>query len=304
MRKYFCLFITLLVLSSALFTGCGQDKDVVAYKEGQPVRVLTTFYPIYITTANVVRGVSGVQVSNMTKPQTGCLHDYQLTTEDMKQLEEADILVINGAGMEAFLDKIIEQYPDLKIVDASKDIDFIEEDGEVNPHVWLSVQNAIYQTDNIATQLAYYDPVNAKQYFSNSNDYIEKLERLQSSMHQELGKLQHYDIVTFHEAFPYFAHEFDLDVIDVVEREPGTAPTPAELEKTIEKVNSLPVKLLFAEPQYSPLAAQTIANETGAKIYALDPVVTGDANSLALDNYILTMHKNAETIKEAFSEAQ
>ena len=81
--------------------------------------------------------------------------------------------------------------------------------------------------------------------------------------------------MTFHEAFPYFAKEFNLNIISVVEREPGTEPTPAELQETIEQVKKLPVKVLFTEPQYSPSAAETIARETGAKIYTLDPVVTG-----------------------------
>jgi len=118
-------------------------------------------------------------------------------------------------------------------------------------------------------------------------------------MHKELDDLPHKDIVTFHEAFPYLAKEFKLNIISVIEREPGTEPTPHELEETVAKVNALPVKVLFTEPQYSPVAAQTIASETGAKMYELDPVVTGEANEEAMDAYITAMKKNMEVLKEA-----
>ena len=107
------------------------------------------------------------------------------------------------------------------------------------------------------------------------------------------------DIVTFHEAFPYFAQEFNLNIIKVIEREPGSEPSPQELEDIIKDVNKLPAKVLFTEPQYSPTAAETIARETGAHIYALDPIVTGEANEQALDAYINTMKQNVLTLKEA-----
>ena len=84
-----------------------------------------------------------------------------------------------------------------------------------------------------------------------------------------------------------------------MEREPGTEPTPTELQETIEQVNALPTKVLFTEPQYSPAAAETIARETGAKIYTLDPVVTGEATSAAKNAYIDTMKNNMKTLQEA-----
>ena len=118
-------------------------------------------------------------------------------------------------------------------------------------------------------------------------------------MHANLDNLPHKDIVTFHEAFPYFAKEFHLNIIRVIEREPGTEPTPKELEDTIAEVKKLPVKVLFTEPQYSPLAAKTIAEATGAKIYELDPVVTGEATPDAADAYLTAMRKNMEVLKEA-----
>ena len=290
----FCLLASLCLL----LTGCGGTNTAGGGKDGS-FHIVTSFYPMYVATINITQGVDGVTVTNMTKPQTGCLHDYQLMTEDMKTLEKADAFVINGAGMESFLDKVVEQQKNLKIIDASKGIELLKDDDEENPHVWLSVTDAILQVKNIAEQLKAADPKHADAYEKNAAAYIKKLEALKAEMHAELDTVPNKDIVTFHEAFPYFAKEFGLNIISVVEREPGTEPTPAELQETIEQVKKLPVKVLFTEPQYSPSAAETIARETGAKIYTLDPVVTGEANDQALNAYIDTMKKNMETLKTA-----
>ena len=290
----FCLLASLCLL----LTGCGGTNTAGGGKDGS-FHIVTSFYPMYVATINITQGVDGVTVTNMTKPQTGCLHDYQLMTEDMKTLEKADAFVINGAGMESFLDKVVEQQKNLKIIDASKGIELLKDDDEENPHVWLSVTDAILQVKNIAEQLKAADPKHADAYEKNAAAYIKKLEALKAEMHAELDTVPNKDIVTFHEAFPYFAKEFGLNIISVVEREPGTEPTPAELQATIEQVKKLPVKVLFTEPQYSPSAAETIARETGAKIYTLDPVVTGEANAQAINAYIDTMKKNMETLKTA-----
>ena len=278
----FCLLASLCLL----LTGCGGTNTAGGGKDGS-FHIVTSFYPMYVATINITQGVDG------------CLHDYQLMTEDMKTLEKADAFVINGAGMESFLDKVIEQRKNLKIIDASKGIELLKDDDEENPHVWLSVTDAILQVKNIAEQLKAADPKHADAYEKNAAAYIKKLEALKAEMHTELDTVPNKDIVTFHEAFPYFAKEFGLNIISVVEREPGTEPTPAELQATIEQVKKLPVKVLFTEPQYSPSAAETIARETGAKIYTLDPVVTGEANEQAINAYIDTMKKNMETLKTA-----
>ena len=111
------LSLLLLVLSVAL-VGCGGTDKPAEKKTAEPFRIVTSFYPMYVATINITDGVDGVEVYNMTKPQTGCLHDYQLMTEDMKTLEKADAFVINGAGMEDFMDKVTEQQKKLKVIDA------------------------------------------------------------------------------------------------------------------------------------------------------------------------------------------
>ena len=290
------LMIAMLLLSLA---GCGNPPKESKADKGTGLRVVTSFYPMYVAALNVTRGIDGVEVVNMTKPQTGCLHDYQLSTEDMKTLEKANVFVINGGGMEAFLDKVIQRQKNLQIVDASKGIELLQENGEPNPHVWVSVSDAILQVQNIADQLSAIDEAHAAAYQSNAAAYIAKLEALKKEMHAAIDPLLHRDIVTFHEAFPYFAKEFNLHIAAVIEHEPGTEPSPKEIQETAEKVKALPVRALFTEPQYSPTAAQTIARESGATIYALDPVVTGDADASAADAYINAMRKNMQVLVEA-----
>ena len=299
-RNLWAVLGAAILAACLLFAGCGGAPAAQTQKAGDGTfHIVTSFYPMYIDVINLTDGVEGVTVTNMTKPQTGCLHDYQLTTEDMKTLEKADAFVVNGAGMESFLDKVIKMQEGMTVIDASRGIELMEEDGEANPHVWLSITKDIEQVKNIRDQLKEADPAHADQYEANAETYLAKLEALKTEMHATLDDVPHKDIVTFHEAFPYFAEEFGLHILGVIEREPGADPTPAELETTIEQVKALPVKVLFAEPQYSPAAAETIARETGAKLYSLDPVVTGEAMPDAKDAYLDAMRKNMETLKEA-----
>lgn len=292
MKKF--LSCALLLILTLMFTACGDDK------KSDKLKIVTSFYPIYIETLNIAGNISGVEVVNLTPPQTGCLHNYQLTTEDMKTLETADIFIVNGVGMESFLDKVVEARKDLKIIDASKteEIYLIKEGEEFNPHVWMSVTYSMAQVREINRKLCELDPAHAESYKINTLEYLESLSDLRDAMHFALDNLPNKDIITFHEAFPYFAAEFKLNIAGVIEREPGTEPTPQELTETIEKINSMPVKVIFTEPQYSPKAAETISRETGAQIFTLDPVVTGDNSP---NDYINKMMTNMTTLVKALS---
>ena len=297
MKKKFLQAIALSTLLLLLAAGCAREQ-LPAKAEGT-FHIVTSFYPMYVATLNITKGIDGVKVVNMTKPQTGCLHDYQLTPEDMKKLEQADAFVVNGAGMEAFLDKAAARQKDMKIIEASKDVELLQDGDEPNPHVWVSITAAMQQVDNIARQLSAADPKHADQYKKNAEAYNEKLAALKNEMHAAIDPLPNKNIVTFHEAFPYFAKEFHLNTVAVIEREPGSEPTPQELEATVAVIKDRGVTALFAEPQYPAEAAQTIAKESGARIYTLDPVVTGEADENAADAYIIAMKKNMQVLKEA-----
>jgi ABC-type metal ion transport system, periplasmic component/surface adhesin len=303
MHLKFIKLLSVVLVGSVLLSGCGQGKknndgvSVNSPATEKKLTILTSFYPMYISTINVAKDVDGVQVINMTQPQTGCLHDYQLTPADLVKIEGADVFVVNGAGMESFIDKALKQQPDLKIIEASQGIELIKDStGEENPHVWVSVTDNIAQVRNIAEQLSTIDSTHAAQYQANADAYIQKLEALKAEMHQKLDGVKNKDIITFHEAFPYFAQEFNLNIAAVIEREPGSEPSPKELEDTIEIVRDSKIIALFAEPQYPAKAADTIARETGAKVYTLDPAVSGD---LTPDAYINIMEQNLKTLEEA-----
>ena len=287
--------ILLLICAVLMISGCGSDK------KDDTLKIVTSFYPMYLDAVNITRGVSGVEVVNLTPPQTGCLHDYQLTPEDMKTLETADIFIVNGLGMENFLDKVIEARPDLKIINASDSPEIVPimEDGVPNPHVWLSITYAIQQVKNINSKLCELDPDRADKYRMHALEYIDELTTLRDEMHLSLDMIQKKEIVTFHDAFPYLAAEFKLKIAAVIEQEPGIEPTPQELAATIEKINSLPVKVIFTGPQYSSKAAETISRETGAQIFTLDPIVTGDAKPEKLLDYVDRMLNNIITLTKA-----
>ena len=297
--------ISLVLVSCFLFgimafTGCSTAEK--KEDEDNTFTVVTSFYPMYVFTKNIIGDIPGVELINMTEPQTGCLHDYQLIPADLKTLEKADAFVINGAGMEAFMDKVIKQQPDLDVIEAAKGIELLkDENGEDNPHVWVGISGAITEVKNIAEGLAASDSKNAAAYRENAGKYVKELEQQRDKMHQQLDNLTNKDIVTFHEAFPYFAKEFGLNIVAVVEREPGTEPSAGELAELIDKIKQTKVKALFAEPQYSKKAAESIAKETGAKVYLLDPVVTGEKTAPA-DSYIKTMEQNLKVLVKAFEQ--
>jgi zinc transport system substrate-binding protein len=297
MKKIGILLLSFIL--SLSIAACGRAAENIDSTQGKETLIVTSFYPMYIFTSNISDNIEGVKVVNMTEPQTGCLHDYQLVPADLKVLEKADIFVINGAGMESFLEKVISQLPDLTIIEAAKGMDLlVDANGEENPHVWVSISGAIQEIKNITDGLITADPTNEVFYRKNSEKYIKKLETLKNSMHEALIDVRTRDIVTFHEAFPYFAYEFDLNIVSVIEREPGSEPSAGELADTIKAINDAQAKVIFAEPQYSAKAAESIAAQTGAEIYVLDPVVTGPKVA-ELDSYEKTMEENLEILIEA-----
>jgi zinc transport system substrate-binding protein len=253
---------------------------------------------MYIMLLNITEDMPDVRVVDMTKPTTGCLHDYTVTPADMDNLEEAQFLVINGAGMENFMGKVISQFPSLKVIDSSKGIPLIKGQGDEgdNPHLWVSISDAILQVKNIGSQLSALYPADAAQFTANTAAYVQKLEAERGKMHAALDGLPNRDIITFHEAFPYFAKEFNLNIAGVIEREPGSEPSAKELAQTIDTINSLKVRALFAEPQYPLGAARSIAQETGLKVYILDPAVTGPDDP---DAYLNIMDSNLKVLQEA-----
>lgn len=300
--------ITILIVITIIFSlvGCSDEKVV-----DDKFNIITSFYPMYIATLNIVDGAKEVELTCLASPEVGCLHDYQLTVNDMKKLENADAFIINGGNMESFLDKTIAAYPEMKIINSSENIlslevhDHEEEcdehghhHGEENAHVWVSVKSYIEQVEKISKELQLIDAENATIYEQNTKAYIEKLEQLNLEMHTTIDNALSKNIVTFHEAFQYFADDFGLNIVAVIEREPGTSPSARDLAEIIDEVRELNVNAIFVEPQYLKTAANTIANETGVNVYELDPIVSGTFEKDAYENI---MRKNMKVLEEALN---
>ena len=304
-RRLFSLFCAVLAAMMILLGGCAAQAEDKIF--------ITSFYPMYVFAQNVARDVPGVRVLNMTDQNIGCLHDYQLQTRDMVMLEDASALVINGGGMEQFVEKVASMYADLPVIDASAGIDMLCAEGETdhdhahgehdhahlyNAHVWLNPVYAMVQVGHIAEGFAAADPENAQAYRDNAAAYVEKLSALHEEIAAALAPFAGREIITFHEAFTYFAEAYDLHVAGVIAYDSGEEPGTREIARTCDLVKELGITTLFIEPQYPSRAAETIARETGATIDTLDPVVSGDG---AMDSYERIMRENARVLTEAFT---
>ena len=274
--------------------------------------VVTSFYPVWIMTLNLTRGLEDhVTVRNLAAPSVGCLHDYQLQTSDMKVLSGADAFLVNGAGMEAFLPEIARAFPDLPVIEASEGISLLEngdaveileaEEEEVNSHLWLDPVRAVRMAENIAAGLVRLMPEDEAVISENLQDYRSRLEILDQQLHKGLEDLPRRDIVTFHEAFPYFAAAYDLHVVAVVNKEPGEVLTPSQMAVLVREIIRLGNPPLFVEPQYTDLSAQTLSRETGSSVWALDPMVTGPEEDVPVDYYETVMLQNMDTLIDALS---
>jgi zinc transport system substrate-binding protein len=288
--------LTVLCIFLLIFCGCKK------HQEKKEFVIMTSFYPVYISTINITKNIPDIKVLNLTEPYTGCIHNYSLTADDMKDIFRADVFVINGAGMETFLDRIIRERSDLKIIDSSKAIELIEENyndkKEYNPHIWVSISNSIKQVENIEKGLSLYDSSHKESYKKNADIYIEKLNNLKSEMEEGMKDIKNRNIVTFHKAFDYFAKEFSLNIVAVIENNAGIEPNAKEMAETVTIIKKQNVKALFAEPQYSSESTRTIAEETDLKVYLLDPAVTGPLEENA---YIDIMESNLKILREALN---
>ena len=297
MKKFIVLLFALLVLPCAALCET----------------VVTSFYPIWLITLNLTRGLEDhVTVCNLAAPTVGCLHDYQLQTSDMKTLSGADAFLVNGAGMEAFLPEITNALPELPVIEAAEGIGLLEDSGaleildaeeeEVNSHLWLDPARAVRMAENLAAGLIRLMPDDEAAVAANLEDYRSRLEILDGQLREGLQNLSRRDIVTFHEAFPYFAAAYGLNVVAVVNREPGEVLTPAQMGVLVREIVRLGNPPLFVEPQYTDLSAETLARETGSSVYILDPVVTGPETDVPPDYYESVMLQNMNTLIEALSD--
>ena len=289
-KKHLALLSVLLCLLLIAFSGCTPVEHLQS-----DYQIVTSFYPMYLFTRNLTEGISGVTVVNMTAQNAGCLHDYQLLSKDMKALGAADAFVINGAGMEGFLEKVIEQLPSLPVITASEGIEILCENEE-NAHVWLSVPNAIAEVNNIAAGLKKLLPGNEAQIERNRSAYEKRLLSLDAELAQMLAPIRGAEIISFHEAYDYFAQRYGLVIAGAIETHDGGEPGTKELIETVEWIRSHGIRAIFIEPNYQGSSAGILSRETGAKLCTLNPVTQGEDSLTAYEGI---MRQNAKTIVEA-----
>jgi len=233
----------------------------------------------------------------------------------------ADVLVFNGAGMEPWLDDLIKQAAkkNLKKVDLSTGITLLGgstsldgddhhhdhgdhsncDHGEHNPHFWLDPVLAIQQVETLQEALISADPEGAGIYQRNAEDYIARLRALDTEFQNILGPLPGKKLVTFHDAFPYLAKRYGLEMVGYLSRFPERDPAPAELAALIDGIREHEVKVLFTEAGYEPALLQPVAKDTGAKVSTLDTLEVGE---LGPDAYLKGMQKNLEALRTAFAQ--
>ena len=297
--------VFILVAALLLLTGCGARGE----RRSDEKTVAASFYPVYIFTLNLLDGIDGVKVECMAEQTVGCLHDYNLLAGDVRLLSDADAFVINGAGMEMFITDVYRNVEGLQIIDSSTGIELLcggceheehEEheghDHENNAHIWLSVKNALKQVENIKNGLVEIFPEYESRITENYENYSARLNALYGELKAAAASLEGVSVISFHEAYVYMADELGLAILDSIESDEGGEPSAKELAGLCDEIKEHNVKALFTEPQYNGSAAEILAAETGAKIFVLNPVVSGESELTAYEDI---MKENIETIKKA-----
>ncbi len=260
----------------------------------QRLQVVASIAPIYCFAANVAGELADVE---MLLPPASGPHQFALTPSDMRALSAADVVVMNGLELEPWLEEALDsldQQPlviqaaagiDLPVVDTAGHDHHHHHDhdhdhhhhhhGAVNPHVWLDPVIAQQQVQSIADGMAKADPENAEKYQANAATYKKQLAELDRAVGEQLASLDDRRIITFHDAFPYFAKRYKLEVVANFQISPGRDPGPKRLAELREQITEHGVKALFAEPQYSPKLIESIARDSGVPVGVLDPMGSG-----------------------------
>ena len=282
-------FLAAAVLLPLALSSCSEA-------EHSGIRVTASFYPVYIIAENVVGEVPGIDLRSMAQPQTGCLHDYQLTTADMRSLEDTDLFIVNGGGMESFLDNALELFPELDVIDTSAGVTSLDghdhghtgHDHGENSHYWMYPENAVVQAENICGALSEICPEYADEFRQNTDAFKESVSGIETFDGKGIS------ICVFNEAFEYLHLSYGFDVAAVVEMDENETPSAKELAEIITEINEGGIDLLIAADDASKTVADTVARETGAGVVVLDPVLTGDP---VPERYTEAMNENARILK-------
>jgi zinc transport system substrate-binding protein len=271
--------------------------------KNQKVVALASFFPLYEFTKEV--GKEKVDVL-LIIPAGVEPHDWEPSIQDIQRIQQADIIIINGVGFENWLDSIEKSNSDIVIIDSSSGVDIIKEveieehedehhDSSLgDPHIWLNPNLAKIQVKNIANGLIELDSDNSQYYRDNSENYIKKLDDLDSKIRNELSTCKK-DFVAFHNAFTYFANEYGLNQHTITSTDPHDEPTSKTLEQIINLAKEMKIQVIFSEEGVDKRTSEVIANEIGGKVLILSPLEISETNT----SYIEKMEANLDNLKEA-----
>ena len=319
------LLAMILFVGSVLTMAYVRAEQKKEQAKDEDLLVVTSFYPMYVAAENVIGDVEGVTLENLSEPQTGCLHDYQLTAADMKLLSKADVFIVNGGGIESFLSDVAESYPDLKIVQACDGIDLLEsaegtgeshndlssnEDadhddhdhsehshGDENAHVWMNLADYQIQVQNICNGLSEADSAHAEQYAKNAQTYQGKVQELQQEAAELASQIASQPVVIFHEAYEYIVQEYGLQLAGEMNLDEERQVSAGEVADILHSIEDNHVSVVLAEELYGTDMGEMVAKQSGVKVVYLDTLTRGNYSA---DSYLEGMRSNIEQLKEAF----
>ncbi len=275
-------FLLIVVLACFLLSGCGGQEAETAGGD----HILATTYPMYYLTQRLTEGMENVTVELMVSEPVSCLHNYTLTTGQMKKLQRADLIVMNGGGLEGFMASALEGVPEERIVTAG---------GDGDPHYWLSPMDFQAASLPVADALRLRYPDRIQTIEEHLDRLTQELTDLQGELEGELQGLSCRKMITFHDGFSWFASAFGLKIAAAVEEEEGAEASAGEIKEICDLIGEHHIPAIFVEKNGSTNAAQIIARETGAKIYTLTTMMDGQTD------YFTAMRENIAAVKEALS---
>ena len=282
--------ILIPVLLQALLCGCAGTANTEKSQSG----IVCTTQQLASLTERVLRGTaagSETEVACVVTESVSCLHDYTLSVRQMQLLENAEVVIESGMGLEDFMEDALRAASCTRIT-ASTGVMALpsdEDPDEPDPHIWLAPKNSAQMARNIADGLAELYPDDAARLHENAADYAREMDELQAYGEQQLANLSCRELVTFHDGFSYFAEAFGLEIAAAMEVEAGSEPSAKELEEIVAVVRENAIPAVFSETNGTQDAAQLVARETGAGVFVLD---MGLSDPDAIRN-------NIDTVKEA-----
>lgn len=266
-------------------------------EEREEFTIVTSFYPMYVAAQNIAGNTPGVRVRNLSEPQTGCLHDFQLTPEDMKLLGTADVFLVNGGGIESFLEEVAAAYPDLTVVEACEYLELLHDGDENNAHAWLSPARYRDMIRTAALELGEADVRRRDRYMENADAYDARLATLEQRFCALAGQAEGTEVILFHEAFAYIAEDCGMRVRFVMDLDEERQVSAGETAALVSAVRDGNVPLILAEERYGRSMAETVQKEVDVEVLYLDPLNRGDGSP---DSYLEGMGRNLELLEDFF----